>query len=178
MRLRDNRTQKFKFRRNSIFQKMASTLWKKKKKETKPSWRAFRDRWRHGRGPGCGSLIRYSSIEISPLLSIHQAHGITIKRAVKIRDTRGRHCTIHRVARGGGRVTRSTRKRLVERGENCVSASQWISTTFFSPFHPIPSSRGFSRRDNFYFRARSRFFLSNVVREERNDESLNRDFLF
>lgn len=32
MRLRDNRTQKFKFRRNSIFQKMASTLWKKKKK--------------------------------------------------------------------------------------------------------------------------------------------------
>lgn len=33
MRLRDNRTQKFKFRRNSIFQKMASTLWKKKKKK-------------------------------------------------------------------------------------------------------------------------------------------------
>lgn len=58
------------------------------------------------------AVARSSVIHPSKSVPLLSAHTTLTESPwnVKIRDTRGRHCTIHRVARGG-RVTRSTRKR-------------------------------------------------------------------
>lgn len=120
--------------------------------------------------PGQTWLIRYSSIEISPAaLSIHGSRNHH-KTRWKSATLGGRHCTIHRVPRGEGRVTneyaaeergkrRKLRFRVAMEGEGAVETG--TSSTFFSP--SFSRIRADFEGNNFYSRRLLRRRFERIV---------------